>query len=258
MDLGRVVGVNWESHTVDLTMMLDGRPMCGVRVMSSSASTNTGLNDLCTPDLPVGLSPGQQFDLGGNTGTRDIIACVDYFGNLPVVMGFLFPQVSQMLFADKDRKIDRHSSDVYTSIDKDGNFEFHHPSGAFVRVGVTSAHEDLTGKDFDARWAITRNTDKQVHIHVEQAGGNAYVDIAPDGTTYVKSTPGFTFDGPVHFKNDITADGKVTATGDIASGGNVKDSTGKSLANARTVFNAHTHTSASPGSPTSAPLGTPM
>jgi hypothetical protein len=184
MDLARVVGVNWDQHSVDLVSMTSGQPMCGVRVMSQYASTNTGLNSLVTPDLPNGLKPGEQFDKGGNTGTRDIIACVAFFDGLPIVQGFLFPQTSQMLFSDKDRKIDRHSSDVYSSITKDGDFEFSHPSGAFVRVAVASAHEDLTGKDADGLWKIARNTDKQVHIHVEQAGGT-YIDIAPNGNVEV-------------------------------------------------------------------------
>lgn len=256
MDLARVVRVDWDSHSVDLTTVMDGRPLNGVRVMSSSASTNTGLNDLATPDLPAN---GDPFEVGGNTGTRDIIACVSYFGGLPVVMGFLFPQVSEMLFSDKDRKIDRHSSDVYTTTDKDGNFEFYHPSGAFIRVAVASAHEDLTGKDFDGKWKIARNTDKQVHIHVEQAAGNAIVDIAPNGKVSLKSAVEFEFDGPVHFKGAVTADSTITATGDVkSSGGNVIDSTNKSLADARTVYNNHVHTSAAPGSPTSTPTGAPM
>lgn len=41
----------------------------------------------------------------------------------------------------------------------------------------------------------------------------------------------------------LQVDGAISATGDIAStGGNLKDSTGKSLADARSVFNPHTHT----------------
>jgi hypothetical protein len=214
MELAKVVNVNWDSHSVDLVMMLDGRPMNGVRVMSSSASTDTGLNDLSQPDVPAS---GDAYKIGGNSGTRDIIACVDYFGDLPVVMGFLHPQFSQMLFSDKERMVYRHASDVYETIDKDGNFEFYHPSGAFVRVAVASAHHDLTGQDFDGLWKITRNTDKQVHIHVEQAGGTASVDIAPNGAIafHTNTTANITAVGNVTVHTDGNALVEATGTAEV-------------------------------------------
>lgn len=203
-ELAKVVGVHWESGTVDLVFMGSGRPMNNVRVQSSSASTNTGLNDLAKPDGP---DASKKFEKGGLTGTRDIIACVQYFSGLPVVTGFLPPIVSEMQFADEERMIYRHASDVYQTIDKDGNFEFAHPGGAYIRIGTTTPHEDLTGKDFDKKWKIRRNIGKQVHIHVEQAGGKATLDIAPDGAIAITT--------------DTTVSVNATGNATVTSGGNV-------------------------------------
>lgn len=175
--LAKVVGIHWESHTVDLVFTKTGRSMRNVRVQSQSASTNTGFNDLPKPDLP----DGDPFVKGGNTGTRDIIATVQYFDDLPVVTGFLHPVASELMFKDPNRMIYRHASDVYHTIDGDANFEFYHPSGAYVRFGSSPEHEDLTGKDFDKKWKIRRNTGKKVNIHIEQAGGVASINIDPSG-----------------------------------------------------------------------------
>jgi hypothetical protein len=204
INLARVVATHWDAHTVDLVMVMDGRPVNGVRVMSPMASTNTGLADL--PD-PVPVSADKALASGGASVEREMIAVVAHFNNLPVVIGFLHPVETQMIFADKERMVYRHASDVYQTIDKDGNFEFSHPGGAYIRIGTTSAHEDLTGKDVNAAWKIKRNTDKQVHIHVEQANGKATLDIAPDGAIAITTATTVS----------------VNATGDatVTSGGNV-------------------------------------
>ena len=214
IDLAYVVGVNFDSHTVDLIVMDSAKPMSNVRVMSTSASTDSGLNDLALPDIQNVANP---FDDGGDSGSRNVIACVSYYREIPMVIGFLFPQVSQMLFSDVNRKVDRHASDVYTTIDGNGNYELAFPNGAFIRVAETPEHEDLTGQDFNGQWQLTRNTDKQLHIHIEQAGGTAVVDIAPDGS--------ITLNGQAL---DITTKGAInmTAAGNMVVDGNLSVTSG--------------------------------
>ncbi len=201
IDLARVIKVHWETNSVDLVMSSDGRTISGVRVMASSASTNTGIHDLPMPETNDPLK------MKSTKKTRDIIAVVSYFNEVPVVLGFLHPRDTQMLFSDKERMVYRHASDVYQTIDKDGNVEMHHPGGAYVRFGTSAAHEDLTGKDYNKQWKIAKNTDKQVHIHIEQAGGVALIDIAPDGAIAITTATTVS----------------VNATGDatVISGGNV-------------------------------------
>lgn len=203
IDLARVVKVHWESHSVDLVMSVDGRAMSGVRVMSPMASTDSGLSDLAMPVAgnPLGLKAVKDNE-------RDVLAVVSYFNGLPVVLGFLHPRASQILFKDQERMIDRHASDVYKTIDKNGNMELRHPSGLYIRIATDTAHEDLTGKDFNKKWKITKNTDKQVHLHIEQAGGKATLDIAPDGAIAITTA--------------TTVSVNATGNATVTSGGNVE------------------------------------
>ena len=228
--LARVAAVHPEDHSVDLVMVDNGERFAGVQTLTGSASTNSGTHDMPTPSTPA----AGKWDMTERTDC-DMIAVVGFTGKFPIVMGFLYPQVSQMLFSDPNRKVMRHASDVYTTIDGQGNSEFYHPSGAYIRIGTSSAHEDLSGKNADGSWAITKNTGNQVHIHVEQAGGKASVDIAPSGaiTITTQSTVDVTADGNVtvktpsakvdapetHCTGNLTVDGQITGKGGMAISG---------------------------------------
>lgn len=224
MTLAKVVAVHPESHTVDLLEMADGRRMPGIKVMSGSASSDSGVAGLARPSSQDAADP---YSVPFNA-ERDIIACVGFYNDLPVVMGFLFPKVSQCLFPDVDRVINRTPSDAYWTTDKDGNTEFFHPSGTYIRVAVTPEHEDLTGKDFAGQWKIKRNTDKAVHVHMEvQVAGVKKVlfDMAPEGTALLEAStsatvkaphivldaPTTTITGHLDVGNGITSVGDVTA-----------------------------------------------
>ncbi len=214
MNLAKVVAVHPESHSVDLLVLDDNRRLPGVQVMSWSASSSSGAAALPKPDAQGYADP---YEAPFNSA-RDIVACVGYYRGRPVVMGFLFPQVSQCLFADLDRYMNRTASDAYWTVDAQANAEFYHPSGAFIRIAATPAHEDLTGKDFDKAWKIARNTGNAVHIHVEQAGGVASVDIAPTGDTVVKApsvlvdSPNSTFTGNVTVQKRLTYQGGMSGS----------------------------------------------
>lgn len=178
--LARVVGVTPEAQAVDLVFLDDGSRVPHVQVMSPDASTNTGLAGLTVPDIPADTDRWEAVE----SGTRDVVAVVGFYRRLPIVLGFLFPQVTQMLFRDRNRRVNRHASDVYTTVDDDGNVELYHPSGTYLRIGTTPAHEDLTGKDFDGQWKIEKNTDKAVHVHlsVKNAGQEVMsLNADPDG-----------------------------------------------------------------------------
>lgn len=213
LKLARVVDAHPESHSVDVVVLDDNRRFGGVRVLAGSAGGDFGSSGLAVP-----TNTGFE---ARNSGQRDIFAVIAWVGVTPVVMGFLHPQVSQVLFADKERAINRHPSDVYSSIDANGNAEFYHPSGAFIRIGTDPSHEDLSGKDVDGIWAIKRNTDKAVHIHVEQAGGAAVLDIAPNGaitvhtgqTLTVSADGGATITAPT-----VQVNGDVHVSGDVVAG----------------------------------------
>lgn len=232
-------------------MLADGARLAGVQILSSSASTNTGLNDLAAP----AASPGGDKWSASQKTSRDITAIVGWADGVPFVNGFLFPQICQMTFPDANRKIDRHSSDFYHTVDAAGNAEWYHPSGTYLRMGTSPAHEDLTGKDFDKKWAIKNNTSTAPHVQLVVAAAGAVkctVNIDPSGNLTVTSASGA---ATLVFPGGTTVDTPLTTfTGDVHVNKNIKadlDITDKvrSMAGDRVIYNGHTN----PNSGSSAP-----
>jgi len=174
--LARVVGVHPGDQAVDLVFLHDGSRAPKVQYTSGlPIGTDFGHAGIPRPD---GAGDGE------DTGGRDIIAVVALFRRLPVVIGFLPPQVCAVLFDEPGRVVHRTPSDVYCTTDAEGNTELYHPSGTFLRIATTAAHEDLTGKDRDGKWAITRNTSKAVHVQLTVANAGAQkasLHIDPNG-----------------------------------------------------------------------------
>lgn len=211
--IGLVVASHPESNAVDLVMMNNGQRLSGVQVMSPMAGTDFGLSDLPAPE-----QSGADIYDATMAGKRDILAVVSMAGMTPIALGFLYPQVAQCLFADKDRRINRHASDVYSTIDKDGNTEFFHPSGTFLRIGTTAAHEDLTGKDYDKKWKIGKNADKAVHVHLEVANAGskvASVSIDPDGNVTIQNNGNLQVNSSGNINMQSGGDINVSASGNI-------------------------------------------
>lgn len=210
---GTVVAVYPEGNSVDVLLDDDGSRLANVQVLSPTGSSNTGVIDL--PDVG-GPADDTRWD---PTATRDryVKAMVGFCRSVPFVAGFLLPQINQITFKEKNRRIARHASDVYTSVDDAGNVEVYHPSGTFLRIGTAAAHEDLTGKDYDQKWAITRNTDKAVHVQltVKNAGvQKASLNIDPSGNVTLSHA------GNLSSSTAGSAVVNVTGTTDVVSGGN--------------------------------------
>lgn len=276
MDLGRVVAVHPEDNSVDLVMIANNARMMTVQVMSGAASGSTGLANLTEP-LPANAA--DKWDRSIPTA-RDVIAVVGYIGRHPVVVGFLFPQVSQVLFARKNFRVERHASDVYSTLADDGSFEWSHPSGSYLRVAEDPEHEDLTGKDFDAKWATTRNTAsapwlsimvksggvEQARVRIDPAG-NVTVTHAGNLAAQTGGTAALTVTGNASVKApQVTLDtpqaivtGKLTVQGGLAvSGGAGATVTGDFAATGgafthggKDVGFAHKHSGVASGSATS-------
>lgn len=171
---GYVVATHPGDHSVDI-LLSDGRRLTGVQILSHNASTRTG-----TAGLPAVPDKADKWDVTKLTG-QDMKAVVDFVDGVPLVMGFLFPQINQMTSDDPKLQVSRHQSDVYESIDGDGNWQQVHPSGAYVRIGETPDLVDMAGKNTDGTAAFDRNTDKKVFIRIQTAGGTAMVTCSPDG-----------------------------------------------------------------------------
>lgn len=178
--IGLVVAVYPEGQSVDVLLSDDGTRLSNVQVMVPTGSSDTGLVDLPDPGLPIDDS---RWNFNTNP-ERFLRAVVAFYRHSPVCIGFLLPQVTQVTFQRKNFRVSRHASDVYTTVDEHGNTEFAHPSGVFLRIATSPAHEDLTGQDFDKKWAITKNTGSAVHVHLAALGGTS-LDIDPTGNVRI-------------------------------------------------------------------------
>lgn len=214
--LARVAATHPEDNSVDIVMVDDGSRIPNVQVLAPTAMTDCGYSD-----LPEVGATGEKFSLTQSTD-RDALAVIGYLApTVPVVLGFLWPQVNGVLFADKNRRVMRHASDVYTTTDGQGNFELYHPSGTYLRIGTSPDHEDLTGKDFDGKWKITKNTDKAVHLklRVSNAGDDkASIAIDPGGNIALQCDGNLTaqvggnLSATITGMTTVNSGGKLTAT----------------------------------------------
>lgn len=261
----KVIAVHPEHHTVDVQFLDNGGYYQGALVLAPWAGTNFGEARL------VGPTQQNPDDPPLLTGERDMLAMVLFVRGAAYVLGFIYPQVSQMLFAEQDRQITRHPSDVYTSVDAQGNIELYHPSGTFIRIGESLAHDDLTGKDFDGKWKIEANTERAPGVAVTVAnGGEVKSTVAMDqdgnvtvtgtgmlsadfeGAATIKSATHVTIDAP-----DCQMTGNLAVNGNIGAGGNVSDVKG-SMQEMRDTYNSGTVTGVTPGGGTSGTPSTPM
>lgn len=167
--IARVTRVHPESNAVDLVFMDDFAPAVGVPVLSPIAATRSGLTDMPEPTR----KNDEEITDVRETKDQDLIAVVAFTYHHPLVLGFMFPQVTQLGFSEIGRMVYRHQSDVYHTITKDGSVEIAHPSGVYLRIGASTAHEDLTGTDLDAKWKIEKNRFKTPSFRLEIA--NRYV-----------------------------------------------------------------------------------
>lgn len=254
--VGRVIAVHQHDNSLDIQLSYDDSMLTGVPLMGPMMTTSSGLVDMHQPEGNTRGGPGSK--------TRDCFVIVARTSSGFIALGFISPQVNQMAFNRKNFKVDRHASDVYSTIDADGNMETAHPSGTFVRVATSPAHEDLTGKDFDKLWSVTRNKDKPVWLSVQVAntgGVKATFQIDPSGNVSLThsgsltiNTSGsatmtaatMTINAPTRINGNTTINGTTTMLGSasVASGLAV---TGAMTDNGANIGSSHTHGGVTPG-----------
>ena len=144
---------------------------------------------------------------GSNPGkrARDIYCLVAPFegsGLGPsgmVAVGFLAPQVSEMLFSARraiptdpakaagfdpfafaDMDLERHGSDMQTTTDYKAKHSRQHPAGTRVTVGASLTAVDLTGEDYDEEYELWNNINDWANYKAEIIGPDE--DATPDPT----------------------------------------------------------------------------
>jgi hypothetical protein len=191
--LAKVVDVHPEQNSVDVVLAGDGRRFPGVAVMSWALSGNTGVVDLPVPDLTVLRTEDEKWK-SLNTEKRDIQAVVAIIEDSPVCLGFIAPPACELNFPKEmgeELRIDRHASDVYSTLDRYGNAEWYHPSGTCVRIAEDLDHVDLTGKDFDRIWKLRRNLARKPGLKLVIAntdGVRVTLMMTPTGSVSLEAT----------------------------------------------------------------------
>lgn len=208
-----IVDVHHEDNSVDLVLCDDGSRLAGVPVLASQGgSARTGHVEL--PEVPD-KNGADKWDITQRNG-QDMEALVGFMGRgNPVVVGFLYPQISQMTFKDR-RRFSRHRSDVYHTITETGDIELYHPSGVYVRIAESPDHEDLTKKNFDENMELDRNKERKLYVRVAIPGSGSFT-MDPDGnaTLEMEKTITLQADGA----SLVVKNGGVYCSPDVFAGG---------------------------------------
>ena len=161
---GKVVARH-EDGTVDVAMQAGGTYR-HVPVSSWSLGSQVGEVYLPAHDLtsPTPNSQGP-WDVPGASGKADVFAVVGFLeGNArrPIVMSFMPPAISQMVFQTKGIKVSRHESGVYHVTLPSGQDEVHWPDGSFLVWGGTASY-DMAQEN--ANWAPPTASAGPITLH---------------------------------------------------------------------------------------------
>lgn len=178
--IGKIVDTHPHGNSADVALLNSGAIIRHAQIMSHSAGTNYG-----SINLPEPTKTKDKFDLT-KTKDRDIYCVVSTTEDgQSVVLGYIYDQVNQMAF-EKDKypnlRLDRHASDFVEITDNSGHYGLLHPSGTKIIIG--SPPIDLTGKDFDKKWSITKNK-KTLKSIVLDVPNKARVELNADGSASI-------------------------------------------------------------------------
>lgn len=214
--LAKVTYVHPEGQKLEVMFLDNGDFGRDVQVMSPYAGTDFGF----TGGIPSPETEGLDANKTTDPNKRSIIAVIASLQGTHICLGFLFPQITHMAFTkknDKNRMIERHTSDFYRTVDDAANMDMVHPGGASIRMGSGEAYTSLEAKDFDKRFKIQKNkTGSTTLALVNKSGGTTRVVLKPTGDVEVTAT------GSILVKADKNIDLTAGIDINITAAGNVK------------------------------------
>jgi hypothetical protein len=160
---------------------------------------------------PVGYNFGERYIPSFNPDDKEVsyvmspgdIYCVAaYIGDYsnPVVVGFLFPNQTELSIPELGLYIFRHESDVIIMIRGDGTTEFYHPSGSYIKFGEDDVNNvagreladgglyPQTASDFRVRKSSDFNATKQMGFFMKMWSGQE-LTLDKDGTINLLTGP---------------------------------------------------------------------
>lgn len=169
--IARVTAVHPEAQKMEVIFLDTGDYGRDVQLMTPYGGTDFGL----TTGIPMPDEEGHDFNMQRwDPEKRHINAVVATCGSIHICLGYLYPQVTHMAFTkgqDKNRLIERHTSDFVRTISDEGNMDLVHPANAHIRMGKGEMPDDLEGRDFDGVWKIKHNKKKAIDITLYNRSG---------------------------------------------------------------------------------------
>jgi hypothetical protein len=188
--IARVTAVHPEGQKMEVIFLDTGDYGRDVQLMTPYGGTDFGM----TTGLPAPEEEGHDFNTEQwDPGKRHINAVVATCGSVHICLGYLYPQCTHMAFTkdqDKNRLIERHTSDFVRTISDAGDMDMVHPSGAHLRIGNGGTPDDLAGRDFDGVWSLKHNKGGAVTVALanNSNGESTSVTLLPNGTVEVRAT----------------------------------------------------------------------
>lgn len=187
--LAKVTYVHPEGQKMEVMFLDNGDYGRDVQVMSPYAGTDFGF----TGGIPSPEAEGLDANKTTDPDKRSIVAVIASLQGTHICLGFLFPQITHMAFtkkSDKNRMIERHTSDFYRTVDDGANMDMVHPGSVSIRMGVGETPTSLEGRDFDKRFKIKKNKGGAITLAlVNRSGGNVTrVVLMPTGDIEITAT----------------------------------------------------------------------
>lgn len=178
--IARIAEFHPESNACDIVYLDDGSRLAGIPVMSQSAGDlfgNSGMPDMMDVhpeavgaaclDLPLPEDDEEKWLASKRNGYQFIIGVIGVIGRRPIVIGFIYPEVSQALFEEDGFFVKRRPNDVYMTEDRLGNVDIIHPSGTRIRISEEDEPRDLEEQDYDKKWKIRKNRLRTPKLEIE-------------------------------------------------------------------------------------------
>lgn len=208
LQIARVTAIHPEKHSLDVTL-LDGTGVHeNVPITSTMAASTEGIVTMLKSDLAsdvkgaTDVAAGREdsysrADLGLDASQIDVYCIVGYLKGeriLPVCLGYIFPEVTQMAFGDPlTGEADKLSNPflwkrnkTYMLIRDDDATEIRFADGTTVIFSPDATPTTLDGKDFDKVFK-TPTPETARFVDVKHPSGTQ-LTITPDGTVIVKVT----------------------------------------------------------------------
>jgi len=183
----KVIGFNIFSGTADAVTIDDNHSyLYGCRIMCSKpASFKYGEKYIPTfegnKNTAYVMSPGDIYCVAGYVG--------DYQN--AVILGFLYPNQTELSVPEYGLYLFRHESDVVIMIRADGTLQLYHPSGSYIKFGTDDVNcvdgsvaegglYPNSASEFRVRDANEFNTTNPMGMFVKFWSGQK-VSLTPDG-----------------------------------------------------------------------------